>query len=101
MQRARKCHKYLYKNMPGPISEALRYVHSLGEKLLEAEQKEDNKGMSTSSQGSFRKDYRYPAELSIDYEYLKNCFKEMIDYFTKREERNRNKEAQAMGASAE
>ncbi len=74
MQRARKCHRYFYKQMPGPISNALRYIHKLGDELQQAEQKQSKIIMSISSQSSFQRDFRYPPELNIDYEYLKTCF---------------------------
>ena len=33
---------------------------------------------------SFRRDYRYPPELEVDYGFIKGCFREMIAYHERR-----------------
>lgn len=93
MQRARKCHLYLYEQMPGPLSNSLRYIHKLNDKITTEERKllspEDAMSMSSGrSSNQFDMTWKPPSELSVDYDYLKGCFTEMIDYYTKRELRS-------------
>ena len=81
VQRARKSHQYLYEQMPGPVSKSLRYIHMLNDRITAEERKQYSKSMSQSSQYSFDMNFKYSQELSVDYDYLKGQFRDLIDYY--------------------